>query len=419
MRTSLKALCFVGFLSISSLASAQNWTRFRGPDGSGISDLKGVPSAWTINDYAWSIDLPGTGHSSPIVWGKKLFVTSAEDDGSRHIFCLNADTGKEEWHHTTRLAKNHLHKMNSWASGTPTTDGELVYIAFADEDHYNVTAYKLDGTQAWTRDLGTCITEHGHGVSPILFGDLVIVCNDQGRKEGPPPGAIFALNKKTGDTVWNIQRKSRESSYATPLIITPPGKAPQLVVMSGAHGMSGIDPLTGQELWTSGEVPMRTVGSPAYGDGMLVATCGQGGRGEAMICVSANGDAAPGSNPLRYVRPKAQGVPYVPTPIIQNGRIYLWNDDGTFFLASLTDGKNLTRERIGGQFFASPVMLEGRLFNVSHEGEIVVVSVANDEVKIEGRSPLGDSAYASPAVANGGVYFRGFKKLAFLKAKGT
>jgi outer membrane protein assembly factor BamB len=418
MRTPLKALCLVGLIAISSPAFAQNWTRFRGPDGAGISDLKGVPSAWTINDYAWSIDLPGTGHSSPIIWGKKLFVTSAEDDGSRHLFCLDADTGKEEWRRTTRLGKNHLHKMNSWASGTPTTDGERVYFALADEDHYNVTAFSLDGEQVWTRDLGTCITEHGHGVSPILFGDLVIVCNDQGRKEGPPPGAIFALNKKTGETVWNIERKSRESSYATPLIITPPGKAPQLVVMSGAHGMSGLDPLTGKELWTSGEVPMRTVGSPAYGDGMLVATCGQGGRGEVMICVSPNGDGEPNSNPLRYIRPKSQGVPYVPTPIIQNGRIYLWNDDGTFFLAGLADGKNVTRERIGGQFFSSPVMLEGRLFNVSHEGEIVVLGFPNDEVKVEGRSPLGDSAYASPAVANGGIYFRGFKKLAFLKAKG-
>ncbi|QDT53586.1 outer membrane biogenesis protein BamB [Caulifigura coniformis] len=417
MRTLLTVVCLLIALGVCSSAPAQNWTRFRGPDGTGISDLKGVPSSWTINDYAWNVDLPGTGHSSPIVWGKSLFVTSAEEDGARHIFCLDADTGAEKWRHTSRLGKQHLHKMNSWASGTPTTDGDRVYIAFADDDHYTVTAYTMDGAQAWTRDLGSCITEHGHGVSPILFGDLVIVCNDQGRKEGPPPSLIFALNRKTGETVWTVERKSREASYATPIIITPPDKAPQLVVMSGAHGMSGLDPLTGQELWSSGEVPMRTVGSPAYGDGLLVATCGSGGRGDSMICVSPGAAGEAGSQPLRYVRPKTQGVPYVPTPIIQNGRIYLWNDDGTFFLASLADGKNLTRQRIGGQFFASPVLLEGRLFNVSHEGEIVVISLANDEVKIEGRNPLGDSAYASPAVANGGIYFRGFKKLAFLKAR--
>ena len=182
--------------------------------------------------------------------------------------------------------------------------------------------------------------------------------------------------------------------------------------------MSGLDPLTGQELWTSGEVPMRTVSSPAYGDGRLVATCGSGGRGDSMICVSPSLEGELAASPLQYVRPKTQGVPYVPTPIIQNGRIYLWNDDGTFFLAGLADGQNITRKRIGGQFFASPVMLEGRLFNVSHEGEIVVLSFPDDDVQIEGRSPLGDSAYASPAVANGGVYFRGFKKLAFLKAGG-
>ncbi len=418
MRLSLAAFSLFSAILAGLPASAQNWTRFRGSDGTGISDLKGLPSAWTINDYAWTITLPGVGHSSPVVWDKKLFVTSAEDDGARHIFCLDADTGNELWRHTTRLGKNHLHKMNSWASGTPTVDGERVYIAFADADHYTVTAYDMNGAQVWTRDLGTCITEHGHGVSPILFGDLLIVCNDQGRKEGPPPSAVHALNRKTGETVWSVERKSRESSYATPVIITPPGKAPQLVIMSGAHGMSGLDPLTGSELWTSGEVPMRTVGSPAFGDGMLVATCGQGGRGEVMICVSPDGTGEAGSNPLRYVRPKAQGVPYVPTPIIHDGRIYLWNDDGTFFLANLTDGTNIARQRIGGQFFASPVMVDGKLFNVSHDGEIVVVSLANDEIKIEGRSPLGDSAYASPAVANGGIYFRGFHKLAFLKPGG-
>jgi len=418
MRFFLAAFSLLGVLAVHSPASAQNWTRFRGPDGTGVSDLKGVPSAWSVNDYAWNITLPGVGHSSPIVWGKKLFVTSAEDDGARHIFCLDADTGAELWRHTTRLGKNHLHKMNSWASGTPTIDGERVYIAFADADHYTVTAYSLDGSEVWTRDLGPCTTEHGHGVSPILFGDLVIVSNDQGKQDGgPPPSAIFALNRKTGQTVWTVERKSREASYATPVMITLPGKAPQLVVMSGANGMSGLDPLTGSELWTSGEVPKRTVGSPAYGDGMLVATCGQGGRGEVMICVAPGGDGEAGSTPLRYVRPKAQGVPYVPTPIIHNGRIYLWNDDGTFFLANLADGKNIARERIGGSFFSSPVMIDGKLFNVSHDGEIVVVSVADDAIKIEGRSPLGDSAYASPAVANGGVYFRGFKKLAFLKAK--
>jgi outer membrane protein assembly factor BamB len=404
-------------LAFAGAASAQNWTRFRGPNGTGISDLKGLPVAWTVSDYAWTKDLPGTGHSSPIVFEKKLFVTSAEDDGARHIFCLDADTGAEHWRHTVRLGKNHLHKMNSWASGTPTTDGEKVYVAMADADHYTVTAYNFDGQQAWTRDLGTCITEHGHGVSPILFNDLLIVCNDQGRKEGPPPSAIFALNKNTGETVWAVERKSRESSYSTPLVITPPGKAPQLVIMSGAHGMSGLDPLTGSELWTSGEVPLRTVGSPSYGDGLLVATCGQAGRGETMICVSPNGDGTPGSNPLKYVRPKAQGVPYVPTPIIHNGRIYLWNDDGTFFLANLEDGKNIARERIGGNFFASPVLVDGKLYNVSHDGEIVVVSVAGDQIRVDGRSPLGDQAYASPAVANGGIYFRGFRKLAFLKAK--
>lgn len=407
-------LCAVAF---AGAASAENWPRFRGPNGSGISDLKGVPNSWTINDYEWTVELPGIGHSSPVVWEKRLFVTSAGEDGKRTLFCLDADTGKELWSNSLTLAPNHLHQFNSYASGTPAVDADRVYVTFADADHYVVTAYDHAGSQVWTRDLGPCGTEHGHGVSPILFEDLLIVSNDQAKPENgvAPPSAIIALNRMNGDVVWQHERKSRDASYATPIVLYLDGRPPQLVCLSGASGLCGLDLMTGEEIWTTGELPKRTVASPALINGLVCATCGQGGRGELLICVDPTGRGDVSQTHVRYTRNRE--IPYVPTAIGRGDKMYLWNDDGTFFLVDAATGKNLARQRIGGQFFASPVMIDGRLFSVSHEGEVIVIDADSAELTLLGRNPLGDQSYASPAVANGRVYFRGFKKLACLKAR--
>ncbi|MBX3443413.1 MAG: PQQ-binding-like beta-propeller repeat protein [Planctomyces sp.] len=409
-------LCFALTAAFAaSSAHAQNWPRFRGPRGAGVSDLKGVPREWQESDYEWTVDLPGVGHSSPVVWGQTLFVTSADEEGRRTLFCIDADTGKQKWHHSVSLNKNHLHHMNSYASGTPAVDEERVYVGFADADHYLVSAFDFKGEQVWTRDLGPCSTEHGHGVSPILHEDLVIICNDQAPAENgaAPPSAVIALNRHTGDVVWHAERRSRDASYATPIVIHPEGAAPQLIVLSGANGLAGLDLMTGREIWSSGELPRRTVGSPVYAGGLLFATCGQGGRGEHMVCVDPTGRGDVSQTHIRYVRDRE--LPYVPTPVSNDRELFLWNDDGTFFTVDVRTGKNLSRQRIGGNYFASPIMIDGRIFCVSQEGEVVVLE-PGDELRIF-RSPLGDPSYASPAVANGRVYFRGFKKLASLKAR--
>lgn len=395
---------------------AQNWPRFRGPGGAGISDLKGVPTSWTEKDYEWTIDLPGIGRSSPVVWEKRLYVTNAEE-GNRSIYCLDADTSKELWRRSVTLGKNHLHAMNSYASGTPAVDADRVYVPFADADHYLVNAYTHEGELEWSKDLGPCATEHGHGVSPVLYENLVIIANDQAKPENgaAPPSAVIALNRTTGEIVWHQERKTRDASYATPIVITPEGAPPQLIVVSGACGISALDLMTGDEIWSSGELPKRTVGSPVYSDGLLFTTCGQGGKGELLVCVDASGKGDVSQTHVRYTRKKE--IPYVPTPIVRAGVMYLWNDDGTFFAVDAATGNNIARQRIGGSFFASPVMIDGKLYCVSHNGEIVVVDSAAPEYKLLGRSPLGDESYSSPAVGNGRVYFRGFKRLASLKAK--
>ncbi|MFV0443069.1 MAG: PQQ-binding-like beta-propeller repeat protein [Planctomycetaceae bacterium] len=397
-------------LLVSSTLPAEetHWARFRGENGTGRSSLKGVPTEWASSDYAWVKPLPGKGHSSPVIWGEKLFVTAGHEDGKRTLLCLSAATGEEVWTHTMTLGANHLHLKNSYASGTPAVDGSQVYAAFADDQHYVVTAYTFDGDEVWTKDLGTFTSQHGQGVSPIVVGELVIVPNDQ-----RAPSSIVALNKTTGEQVWATQERAfREASYATPILVSGPSGADQLVCVSGATGVTAYDPKTGAELWTSGALPMRTCGSPIYGEGVVIATCGQGGNGKFLTAVEP---ADQGKSPkVRYTRERE--LPYVPTPIAHNGQLYLWLDSGVVCCVDMTSGENIHTQRVGGKFSGSPVLIDGKLYCISEGGEIVVVN-ATPALEVLGRSPLGDESYSTPAVAQGRVYFRGFHSLACLSSK--
>ena len=384
--------------------SAQQWSRFRGPNGEGKSTLKGVPAKWTMDDYEWVIKLPGKGHSSPVIWDDHLFITTSEGDGTRTVMCLDAMTGETRWEDSITLQPNHLHKKNSYASGTPATDGEHVYVAFADEQHYTILAYNFSGERLWSQDMGSFTSQHGQGVSPIVYEGLVIVPDDQ-----MGPSKIVALNAESGEPVWTSTRGYRKTSYSTPMILNVDGKD-LLICISGALGIAGLDPKTGEELWTSGELPLRTVASPIYGEGRLIASCGSGGVGKFMVAVDPNKKGEVTSE-------RTRGLPYVPTPIIHEGHIYLWNDKTSICCVDLNGdlSQNVWSERIEGNFSGSPVLIDDKIYCISEEGDVVVIA-AKPEFKLYGRSPLGDASYATPAVANGRVYLRGFSSLACLKA---
>ncbi|MGE0376844.1 MAG: PQQ-binding-like beta-propeller repeat protein, partial [Planctomycetaceae bacterium] len=390
-------LCVLG---LRMGAAAGDWPRFRGPDGAGVSTLQGVPREWTQNDYEWVVELPGKGHSSPVIWGEHLFVASGDEDGKRMLICLNATTGSRLWMQTVTLAGEHgLHLKNSYGSGTAATDGERVYVSYADNDHYQLAAFDFDnGSPVWTADLGPFVSQHGHGLSPVLFGHLVIATNDQ-----KGPSFIAAFQRETGEEVWRTPRAVRETSYATPMVLDVDGRQPQLICLSGATGVVALDPSSGTELWGTGEMPMRTLASPVYGAGVIIASCGKGGRGHHMLAVEP--PAGLGSLPkTRWERTTM--LPYVPTPIVHNGLLYLWTDDGVVCSVDLQTGETIGRVRVGGTYSGSPVLIDGHLYGPSEEGEIVVLSTT-PELKVVGRSPLGDRIHSTPAVGNGRVYFRG------------
>lgn len=395
----------------SGVARGDHWPRFRGPNGTGVSDLKGVPLQWTESDYEWVITLPGLGHSSPVVWDRALFVTTALDDGTRTLHRFDALTGDEVWAQSVRLQTDVLHKKNSLASGTPALDAERVYVPFADDERYLILAYTHAGEQAWTADLGPFLSQHGQGMSPVLYEGLLIVPNDQ---DGP--STLTALDCRTGETVWSVPRKVGVVSYAAPFILELPGRDPQLISLSGATGLSGHNPRTGEELWSSGELPQRTVSSAVYGNGVVIASCGQAGVGKYMLAVDPTGSGDVSRTHVRYERAEAETLHYVPTPIVRGEHLYLWCDRGFVCCLEMATGRTVWRERIGGNYSGSPVLIDGRLYCISEEGEIAVIG-AEPVFTDYGRSPLGGGSHSTPAVANGRVYFRGFDRLACLAAR--
>lgn len=409
------------FLSVCALAliilantqpaAADQWPRFRGPNGTGISDLKGLPPTWADSDYEWVVELPGLGHSSPVIWDQALFLTTALEDGARTLHRFDASTGEDVWSQSTRLEVPPTHTKSSLASSTPATDGERVYTAFADANQLLLLAYTMDGEPVWQQNLGAYKSQHGLGVSPVVYGELIVMPNEQAGES-----SIVALNRTTGEIVWTHPRPTKEVSYATPFLLELPDRAPQLICLGEPGGLVSLNPLTGESIWSTGSMPLRTVASPVYGGGVVIASAGQAGMGKYMRAVDPTGTGDVTQTHIRYERLEKEHLHYVPTPIVYGEYAYLWCDRGIVCCVELASGRTIWSERIGGNYSGSPICVDGKLYGVSEEGEIVVLA-ASPEFHEFGRSQLGDGSHASPAVANGRLYIRGFQRLVSLRAK--
>lgn len=398
------------FFAAISDAKADNWPRYRGADGLGVSTQAGIPTEWSEGDYAWVTPLPGEGHSSPVVWNKHLFVTTATDGGLvRHLCCLDSITGEMKWTRAAGYNTNRKHTKNSFASGSPATDGEHVYVAFSDQERFALAAYDFEGKLAWRTWLGPFVSQHGQGASPLVFEDLVIVANDQ---DGP--SAIVACDRRTGRVVWSSLRTAREASYASPLLIESKGQKPQLICLAGASGLTSLDPWTGEVNWSSGELPQRTVATPTFANGLVFATCGQGGKGTRLIGVDPSGHGDVSETHVKVRREKE--LPYVPAMTGVGELLFLWNDNGVINCLDSKTGQTVWQERVGGNFSGSPVCIDGKLYCIEESGKVVVVE-AGPTYKLLAQNPIGDPSYSTPAVANDRLYLRSFHRIACLNGK--
>lgn len=427
------AVLFCFLTSVNNSASAQNWPQWRGPDGSGISTETGIPTEWTESkNVRWKAPIPGRGHSSPIVWGNRVFLTTSiegpivpgaqavrhvrrgqeylhpDSVGADHSYtmklvCLDFETGKQLWEKTVYegTVYDNRHKKNTYASATPATDGRFVYLSFEAEGLY---CYDFDGKRIWKTSLGRIAKGGmGPGTSPVLFQNLLILQCDQEYGEG---SFIAAVDKKTGKEVWRVARDQRRS-WATPLLVKFANRTE--LVTSGPNKIISYDPLTGKELWSAPGVVSNPIPSPVAGNGLVIVTAGSEAKRVIAIKLGGSGDLTDTANVAwRYDK----GTAYVPSPLLYNDHLYLLTDAGAISSLEAATGKLIYQARlpVATKFTASPVAFDGKILIVSEDGDSFILK-AGPTPEVLNANGLSEPVYASPAIVRGRILIRGEKNL--------
>jgi outer membrane protein assembly factor BamB len=417
--TSLPRLLFFSLTATASLvitAGAQEWTRFRGPNGTGISVTQGVPAVWTEKEFAWRVPIAGQSHSQPVIWGDRMFLLTATDFGQeRALVCVRKTDGQPLWTKSYPLPMPRLGNKNTgYANTSPVVDAERVVACFVSNDHFWVRAFDHAGRELWSRDLGTFVAQHGHGASPMIYGGHVIVTNDQ---DGV--SSVVALDLKTGAVAWNSPRGAGRNAniataYCTPITHTRADGSVELLLTSQSHGVSSLDPQTGALNWEAPVFTKRMVASAVVAGDLVIGSCGQGGgAGNYLAAIKLGGSGDVSKTHVAYQLTKA--TPYVPTPLYLDGRLYLISDAGIATALDAATGRELWTARLRAEFFSSPVLIGGKIYCASTKGEMIVLATG-DTFQELGRSPLGEGTHSTPCVDGGRLYVKTFTHLVCIAA---
>jgi outer membrane protein assembly factor BamB len=415
--------------------SAANWPSFRGPHACGHADGQYPPMTWDApkgTNVRWKTPIPGLGHSCPIVWGDRVFVTTAVsgdpkstfrpglygnvdsvNDTTVHtwrVYCMDKQSGKVLWERVAHegVPKIKRHTKGSHANCTPVTDGNHLVVCFGSEGLY---CYDFQGKLLWKRDIGVLDSgfffdadyQWGFGSSPILFHNLVILQCDVGKNS-----FIAAYDVASGREVW-LSPRDEIPSWGTPTICEGHG-SPELVTNATKHAR-GYDPLTGKELWRLGRHAEITVPTPVAGSGLIFITSGYRPiQPIYAIRPGAKGDISlkEGQESDYYVAwSKKRGGPYMPTPIVYRDYLYTCSNNGIVTCYEATTGKQIYQERLGGSggYTASPVAADGKLYFTSEEAGIRVVK-AGPRFELLATNSMGDVCMATPAISDGMLFIR-------------
>ena len=434
------ALAWLLTLSAAGVAREQavrsDWPQWRGPGGLGVSMDAEVTLEWSPDrNILWKTAIAGRGHSSPVVWGDRIFLTTAlkgehvpgrkapvhlgydlqpgyvhpdsTDVDYRHtlkVLAIDAPTGRIVWERTAYdgVMFDDRHRKNTFASPTMVTDGQIVVAFF---ESLGVYAYDVDGTPVWQANLGPVIKAGlGPGTSPIIFEDLVILQCDQEMGTG---SFIVALDRRTGRQMWRTDRENRRS-WATPLLVTTNGRTE--LVTSGAEAVIAYDPRTGRELWRANGTRSHPIPSPVAGHGLVFLTAGSQAKRALAIRPGGSGDLTDSDAVVwRYDK----GTAYVPSPILYGPYLYLMTDRGLLTCLDALTGSRLYeggRVPVPATFTASPVAVRDTLLLTSEDGDTFVIK-AGPKHEVLRTNSVGEAVYASPAIAGRRIYIRGERHL--------
>jgi outer membrane protein assembly factor BamB len=388
-------------------ARADDWPAWRGATGLGVSAETDLPVRWSATENVkWKVALPGPGNSTPIVWGRRVFLTQAVDDGKRRTtMCFDRRDGNELWIQTVKHdAEERTHRDNPYCSASPVTDGERVIVSHGSA---GVFCYDLDGTELWRRDLGAFQHIWGNAASPMLRGELCYLnC-------GPGPRTfLLAVNKRTGKTVWQVDipggledggNEKWIGSWSVPVVVQTGDRTD--LVMSFPHTLLGYDPATGDERWRCGGLGRLVYTSPVVGDGVIVAASGYMGPSMA-VRVGGRGDVTESHRLWRTDRAPQR----IGSGVVTGGHLYLVNEPGVAECIEPKTGKTMWKERLGKECWSSPVLADGKLYIVDQAGDGHVFRAATTFERIA-TNPIGERTRASIAVSNGELWIRTYEHL--------
>ncbi|MDA0839961.1 MAG: PQQ-binding-like beta-propeller repeat protein [Planctomycetota bacterium] len=389
--------------SLLSRTTAETWSSFRGPLGTGLSS-QSLPTKWNEKSIAWRAEIEGSGQSSAVNWGNKIFLTSAKDNGlTRLVLCLDASNGKVLWKKTIEVdAPEQSHKMNSWATPSCATDGERV-VAFFGKG--GLHCFDLDGKPLWSRiDLGSFPGNWGIAASPlILDGKVIQNCDAEGNSY------LLAVDKKTGETVWITPRKSTpKGGWSTPILIDT-GKRKELV-LNGEFGVQAYDPETGKDYWFCKSFNGRGSPVPFFANNLVYVVNGQPGD---LYVVKPGGEGDVTDTHMAY-HAKRVGGRDLPSPVVVGNYLFVVSLSGIATTYNALDGEIYYSERLGGSFSASPMVANGLAYLLSEAGETVVVRPGKT-LDIVSRNNLGLSSEetfrAAISPIDGRLFLRSSKAL--------
>lgn len=402
------ALSFAIFLTSAVGAEPTDWSRFHGANGQGVAVGGSIPSSWTDADYKWRQKLGSRDVGSPIVHQGRIYhLVSRPETKKIALESRDLHTGKVRWVKEYAQPEYHLHKRNTYASSTPTADEDYVFACWAGPTSTLLKCFDHDGTEIWSRDFGSWLSQHGFGTSPRIFGSMVLLFNSQQAerlKEGQKPGQsrMIAVDRKTGDTLWETMLDTTRSCYGIPAIYGT-GDNKQIIGSNTGNGLFGLDAKTGKMLWNAKVLDTRSCSTPLIVGDVAIGTAGSGGGGNHLVGVKI--PSSPGDQPEQLYRID-RGAPYVPTPAVQDGRLYIIDDKGIASCIDATTGETVWGpKRIGGNFGASPVLIGDKLLMISLDGKATVLR-AGDRFEQLGDMDLGGPVGATPAFAEGHLLLR-------------
>jgi outer membrane protein assembly factor BamB len=414
MKNSNCLTVIAGVVLLAAASRAENWPQFRGLQSQGRSNETNLPLEWSDTDnIAWKVPIPGESWSSPIVWGDRVFVTTATEGGVRcHVLAVDRKSGNILWNKPVfEQPLRRKESRNTYATPTPATDGQRVYACFGDG---SFAAVDFAGNVVWVNREHPFYSQHGLGSSPVLYRDMLIMAFD-GSNQGDDKelgwqrpwdrAYLVALDTATGKERWRGQRGMSRISHGSPVIWEHDGRAE--AVSEAGDVLQGFDAATGERLWSYPVIGEGKAPSVAIGAGLAFTSGGWGGR-ESIKAFRLGGSDRQGETD--FVWEHRRGMPKIPSMLYVEPNLFAVSDDGVATCMEAATGNVLWRERLGGNYSASPVAADGRIYFLADDGLTTVVA-ASDEFKVLAKNPLRERVQASMAVSGGQLFVRGERHL--------